>query len=238
MIKSYLPSKKADQVAWAANVAATISGLAIPLYGVPAAVMTTFTTANTNLQTAWAAAQNPATRTKGTIAAANNALITMRAAAKPVVGFVQANPAVTDTMKVNAGMTVRKTKPSPKPTPDQSPNIEVDSVSGRTVTIRLRQDADKRAKPTAVQNALVFSYIGAVAPMETNLWTFVATTTASTLEIPFGPSATGDTVWITAMWVNAKSETGPAAKEISVNLPAGGVLPVTEEKTSPVRRAA
>jgi hypothetical protein len=233
-----MPPKKADQVAWAANVVATISGLQIPLYGVPADIMTAFGAANTTLQAAWTAATHPSTRTKGTVAAANVALAAMKVAARPVVNYVQANPAVTDTMKIAAGITVRKTTPSPKPAPDQAPVVQVTSVNGRTVTIRLRQDGERRAKPTNVQNALVFTYIGETPPQDTNLWTFVATTTNTTLAIPFAPSETGDTVWITAMWVNAKSVTGPAATPLSVNLPAGGTLPAAAEKKSPMRKAA
>ena len=67
---------------------------------------------------------------------------------------------------------------------------------------------------------------------------FVATTTDTTVQIAFPPSDNGDTVWITAMWVNAKSQTGPAATPVSVNLPAGGVLPQVEAKRSPMRKAA
>ena len=141
-------------------------------------------------------------------------------------------------MKIDAGITVRKTTPGNKPAPTQSPVVQVTSVDGRTVTARLRQDGERRAKPAGVQNALVFSYTGENPPQDTNLWTFVMTTTKTTIQIPFGPSETGDKVWITAMWVNAKSETGAAAIPVSVNLPAGGTLPQMAEKKSPMRRAA
>jgi hypothetical protein len=87
-----------------------------------------------------------------------------------------------------------------------------------------------------VQNALIFTYAGETAPMDTNLWTFVSTTTSRTVTIPFPPSTTGDKVWITAMWANAKSETGPAAEPVSVNLPAGGALP--SETEGPMLKAA
>lgn len=233
---SYMPKRKAEQVAWAQTFDNVVRPNATE-YGVPEELMTQFTALNSALQTAWTAAQEPSTRTRGTVAAANNALVAMKVAARNLVSIIQGTPGVSDQMKLDAGLTVRKTHPSPKPAPTESPFIQVKRVNGRNVTIELRQDAERRAKPAAVQNALIFTYTGQSAPQDTNLWQFVMTTTNTTVQIPFPPSETGDRVWITAMWSNAKSETGPAAEPVSVNLPAGGLLPA-EATEVPVRNAA
>ena len=68
---------------------------------------------------------------------------------------------------------------------------------------------------------------GPTAPVENDEWKFAANTTRTTISIPFGPSATGDTVWITAFWSNSRDESGPAAAPVSVNLPAGGSVTYT-----------
>jgi hypothetical protein len=230
-----MPRRKAEQVGWAQTFV-NVVGPKTKEYGVPDELMTQFATLNTTLQSAWAVSSEPSTRTRGTVAATDAALRAMRVAARGLVSIIQGTPGVTDQMKIDAGLTVRKT-PSKKPAPSESPIVTVTNVSGRTVTLKLRQDGERRAKPANVQNALVFTYTGATAPQDTNLWTFVMTTTETTVQIPFPPSETGDTVWITAMWVNAKSQTGPAATPVSVNLPAGGVLPA-EAGERTVRRAA
>jgi hypothetical protein len=69
-------------------------------------------------------------------------------------------------------------------------------------------------------------------------WTFATSTTKTSFELPFGPSATGDTVWISAFGQNAKDESGPASMPTSVNLPAGGALPREAEQPTPMRIAA
>jgi hypothetical protein len=235
MRSSYMPSKKADQVQWAQTID-NVVGPSYGAYGIAKELMDQFAASNTTLQAAWNISKEPATRTRGSIAATDNSLRAMKVAARGLVSIVQGTPGVTDQMKIDAGLTVRKT-PSKKPAPSESPIVTVTNVSGRTVTLKLRQDGERRAKPVNVQNALVFTYTGQAAPQDTNLWTFVMTTTDTTVQIPFPPSETGDTVWITAMWVNAKSETGPAATPVSVNLPAGGVLPA-EAGERTVRRAA
>ncbi len=235
---SYMPAKQAEQVQWAATFMSVVGGQAAQ-YGVSAALMTEFDALNNTLQSAWSAAVEPSTRTKGTVAAKDAALREMKRAAKNLVSIIQGTPGVTEQMKVDAGLTVRKTHPSPKPAPTEQPLIQVKKVSGRNVTIELRQDAQRRAKPAAVTNALLFTYAGETAPMDTNLGSFVTTTTSRTVTIPFPPSATGDRVWVTAMWANAKAETGPAADPpVFVDLPAGGVLPTEAASERPVRQAA
>jgi hypothetical protein len=237
MRTSYMPQKKADQVQWAQTFV-NVVGTKGSQYGVPADLLTQFTTINTSLQTAWTVAQEPATRTRGTVAAADNLLKSMRAAAKNLVSIIQGTPSVTDQMKIDAGLTVRKTTPSKKPSPSTSPFIQVNSVDGRTVTIELRQSKSKRGRPTQVAGATVLTYTGTDVPQDPSEWRFATNTSKTTVSIPFGPSTTGDTVFITAFWIGTRGESGPAATPVSVNLPAGGVLPTAEAKRSPMRKAA
>jgi hypothetical protein len=140
-------------------------------------------------------------------------------------------------MKIDAGITVRKTHPSSTPAPSQKPFIKVVKTDGRTVTIELRQNASKRGKPVDVAGATIFTATGAAAPVSGEDWKFLANTGKTVVEIPFAPSATGDTVHVTAFWNNAKDESGPAANVVSINLPAGGVLP-SEAGETPALKAA
>ena len=104
------------------------------------------------------------------------------------------------------------------------------------MTIELSQTKTKRGKPAKVAGAMIFTHTGATAPQSIDTWRFATATTRTTIEIPFGPSATGDTVWVTAFWNNSRDESGPAGTPVSINLPAGGVLP--KEVGETIRLAA
>lgn len=233
---SYMPDKQADQVAWAAQFLGAVQANA-PQYGVPATMVTAFSAIVGTMQEAWAAASNPATRTKGTVAAKDVAVKNMKTYARGMVSIVQGMPGVTDEMKITAGLTVRKTKPTPRPVPVQRPFVKVINVDGRTVRIELRQDAAKRGRPAGVASATVLTASGITSPMTADGWIFGSTTTRTTVDVPFPPSETGDTVWITAYWSNTRGETGPGATPISINLPAGGQM-ATKAQSSMKLRAA
>lgn len=232
---SYMPSRKAEQVAWATHINTLLSTSA-ELYGVPAGVADAFNGITTNVQMKWQTATTPATRTKGSIAAANDALKAMRAAAQNIVGYIQATATVTDQMKIDAGVTVRKTHPSPIPPPHQKPYLVVTNIDGRKVTLELRQAVDKRSKPPAVAGATILS--STTGAMTAESWQFKANTTKTKITIPFPPSETGDTVYVTAFWTNAKDQSGPAADPIAINLPAGGVVLEKQNATPKLKVAA
>lgn len=232
---SYMPDKVADQVLWANTFNTVVSG-AVAAYGVPAGLMAAFGDVNTALQEAWQASELPSTRTKGTIATRNNALKLMRETAKNLVSIIQGTPAVTDEMKIAAGVTVRKTHGSPIGVPTQSPFIKVKSINGRQVTVQLQQDVSKRCKPPGVAGATILS--ATTATESTDRWKFLRNTTRpGTVTITFPASSTGDTVYLSAFWWNERGESGPAANPLAINLPAGGVV-MDEESNMPALKAA
>lgn len=236
MSRGSIPDKIAEQVEWSANLDAVV-GPKIAAYGVPVAYWSAMTAANTALQQAWAAASKPETRTRVAVQALHSALKAMREAARNVVLAIRANPAVTPQMLVAAGITVPKAYRTPSPIPATSPILKVTRTDGRTATIELLQAANKRGKPARVMGAMVFTHVGAQPPFSAGGWQFATLTGRTTLEIPFPPSETGDTVWMTAAWVNDRKETGPAATPVSVNLPAAGGMPA-EAGQPTVRLAA
>jgi len=227
MCKTYMPTTDAGAVDWSSKFATLIN--ATPnIYGLTSIQTSEFGILNGNLQTAWQKIVNPATKTKVTVADKNAALKAMKKAARYLVLVIQGQPTVTDGQKIELGLTVRRTEHSPIPVPTQKPFIRVMKVDGRTVKIRLQQDAVRRAKPAQVAGAAVFTYVGPLPPTSVDQWTFLSNTTRPTFDIIFAPGQ-AQIVWITAFWQNAKDESGPASAAISVSLPATGALPKTEK---------
>src|SRR5690606_34710879 len=110
-----------------------------------------------------------------------------------------------DAQRVSLGLTVRRA-PSKQPPPSSSPYIRVRGIKNRNITVELMQDGESRGKPDGVAGAVVFTHIGPTAPATRDDWTYAAGVTRTIVDLPFGPSDTGDTVWISAFWRNAKDE--------------------------------
>ncbi|MGC4031441.1 MAG: hypothetical protein QM754_06855 [Tepidisphaeraceae bacterium] len=221
---TYMPRLEIEQVAWSQNLVDVVTPNAAA-YGVPTAVMTAFAAVNDSLQTAWAAASAMNSRTRGSVADKNTALRQMKIAARQVVGLIQSTPTVSDQMKIDAKVTVRKTHPTPSPVPGYAPVPVIKAVNDRTVSLELWQDKQKRGRPAKVAGASVFTAPAGAALSDTTAWTLYANTTQTKLDVVFPPSTTGDSVQITAYWSNSRGESGPAAKPVTVNLPASGNLP-------------
>jgi len=220
----FLPSKDALLLSWSANFSTKITATPTA-YGLVAAQATAYAALNTTYSTTYATAINPATRTKGTILAKNDARIPLRASARNLARIIQAFPTLTNTQRADLGITVRDVTPSPINPPTESPVMEVVSANGRALTLKLRSvDSERRGKPPGVHGASLFSYVGATPPADISAWKFEGSTTRTSFVMEFAPTVpAGSQVWLTAFWFNPRSESGPACMPISAFI-AGGVV--------------
>jgi len=192
-------------------------------YGITPQQATDYATANAVYAAKYEAAIDPETRTKGKIAAKNAAKASLKLMASDLAKFVDGTPSVTDEMKIDLGLAVRK-QPSPQPAPTERPAVNIVSVVGRTVTIRIRDTAEssKRGKPAGVLGASVYSYVGTTYPTDPTAWSFDGTTTKTTHAIVFPDTvANGAQIWVCATWFNRKTETGPISIPVTTNVQGG-----------------
>jgi hypothetical protein len=225
MATNFLPTREAELVTWSTNFNALI--VATPLaYALTAPQAAAYTALHDAFVDAYNTANSDSTRTPSAIIAKDLAKDALIADARLLARIVQAAPAVSDEQKSDLGLTVRDSGPSPIPPPDEAPEIDVLSVSGNTVRIRLHQAAStRRGKPDGVDGATVFSFVGAAAPTTEDAWKFEGNTTRTTLDIAFPDTvAPGAKVWFTAFWFNERKESGPAATAVGTNLPGGGAM--------------
>jgi len=146
--------------------------------------------------------------------------------ARSLYGQVQADTAVGAADKELLGIVVR-TMPTPIPTPVDAPALDIVSVIGRTVKIRLHDATNhsRRGKPAFVKGAAIFSYVGAVPPSDPALFKFEGNTTLTDVTVNFPLTvAPGAQVWLTAMWFNERAQSGPGCTPISTNVQFGGGL--------------
>lgn len=212
------PKTDEGLLGWSLNFKTLITA-APTTYGLTAAQATAYGTVHTTYATALAAC-DPSVRSKTSTAAKNTARTALKTAARQTASIVDGTPTVTDAQKINLGMTVRHT-PVPIPPPTTAPGMDVLSVVGWTVKIRLHDLASekKRGKPPGTIGASVFSWVGATPPADPAMWKFEGSTGKSITEVVF-PSTVpaGSKVWLTAFWFNGRKQSGPARPPVPVTI--------------------
>ena len=225
MARNFYLGKHADIVAGSANFSTLITASPTS-YGLTAGQATSFGTLNTALQSAFSAAVNPPTRTPVTVEALTLAIKNMRASAVLLAKIVYATPTVNDSQLVGLGLLPRPSR-APVPPPANAPAIDVRSVSGNTVKLRLHAagDSTRRGKPAGVAGASIFSFVGTNPPTEETDWKFEGNASRTNIEVVF-PSGTpsGSRVWFTAFWFNQRKQRGPAADPVGTNIPGGSAM--------------
>lgn len=220
---TYLPHREAELLNWSRNFDALIT--ADPAtYGLDALQATAYTTFHHDFVNAYQAAIDPGTRTPASVQTKNDAKRALIAEARRLARIIQAFPGTTNTERIALGLTVPDPEPTPIPVPDIAPEIDLISAVGRTVRLRIHNEAtlETRGKPQGVAGATIFSHIGTLppAPQDLHLWTFEQNTTTTTIDLLF-PSTVppGATAWITAFWFNPRAERGPTTAPVSIQIP-------------------
>jgi len=223
MPRDYLPSRESELVTWCNNFAGKLAIMGGDV-GVTPQQSTDFTVRNASWVEAYNRANDPLTRSPTNIVAKNAQMDLVKANARVLAGIIQKNPNVSNTQRSELGLTVKDVEPSPVPAPSTSPDIDIVSVTGRRVKIRLHSadGTTRRGRPAAVAGATLFSFVGETPSPNVTDWTFVANTTKTTIDVPFASTIpAGATVWLTAFWYNAKAQSGPACNPVSTNLQGG-----------------
>ena len=105
-----------------------------------------------------------ATRTKGTIAAKDQAKQDMKESCRKIVRVIYAQT-LTDQQLIDIGLRPHDVIPTPSPIPGAAPILEVVSVFGRQVRIKLKDaSGESRGRPKFVSSAQVYSFVGANPP--------------------------------------------------------------------------
>jgi hypothetical protein len=165
MTSKWPPNRDADLATYVAAVAAKLTA-SPTTYALAPADAAQFATASTAFVNAYAAAIDPATRTKAAVSqkdvARANILRLLRADAKRI----QASPAVTMAAKLDLGLPIHDAKPTPVPLPAVAPQLVIVSAVANTVRIRLEDAAvpSRRGKPHFVAGAAVYSFVGDAPP--------------------------------------------------------------------------
>ncbi len=223
MSRNFIPSKDADLINWSAGFSSKITATPTA-FGLTAPQATAYAALDTAFAGAYATAVDPATRTRGTIAAKDAARIPLVAQARELARIINAFPSITNQQRIDLGLNPREGEMTPVNPPTESPVLEIVSAMGRTLKVKLRSvNSERRGKPEGVDGATLFSFVGEAPPADISSWKFEGSTTRTLFDVEFPPTvAAGAQVWLTAFWFNPRSQSGPACQPINAYI-AGGV---------------
>jgi hypothetical protein len=162
----------------------------------------------------------PATRTRGNIAAKDAARRQVVAQTRTLVRILRANPAVTDAQLADLGLPPRPRRGASIGPPIIAPRLELLPSLGRIVHLRLWNDGPgpRRGKPHHVAGAMIFYCLADHPSADLAGWQFAASTSQTTFAFTPPLAATpGTQVWLTAIWFNAKGETSPMALPVRIH---------------------
>ena len=222
MGKSFFPNTDSGALAWAQHFSSMIS-LSPITYGLVAGDAAAFAALVADYQTALAVCE-PTIRNKASTAAKKSARAALKLSASRLASIIGGQSTVNDAQKIALGLTVRG-KPSPIPAPGNPPELDIISVTGRTVKIRVHNNVTmKRALPAGVSGWTLFSFVGATAPGDLTAWTFQGNSSKTVTDVTFPATATaGAAVWLLAFWYNGKGQSGPACAPVNAYLGGGSV---------------
>ncbi|MEM9415894.1 MAG: hypothetical protein AAGA29_10520 [Planctomycetota bacterium] len=216
MGKNFIPTRESVLVTWTKSFEQTIAKQPTD-FGLTVEQATAYTTAQAAFAAAYQTANEPMTRSPGNIEIKNTAKDALIALTRELVKIIQAYPGTTNDMRRELGVTVPDLDPTPVPPPSETPTIDVLSVDGWTLNVRLHNgESSRRGKPVGVKGATVFSYVGDQPPMSVDDWKFEGNTTKTDTKVVFPTTvAPGTKVWLTAFWFNPTAQSGPAATPVS-----------------------
>jgi hypothetical protein len=221
----FIPRSDADLLAFALHYSSMIT-LAPTTYGLTTTIATTLAGKVTAYQTAYAAAVAANTRGPSTVFAKDEARIDLVAYIRQTAKQIQGTITVTNQQRQDLGLTVRSAA-SPIPPPAIAPSIDIISVSGNTVRIRIHAEgaSPSRGLPGGVDGISIWSAVGATAPTVESDWDNQGLTTKTVVDITFPATvAPGAKVWFTAFYFNPRKQNGPAADPVGTNIAGGSAM--------------
>ena len=218
-----LPPSDTGLLQWSQNVVGLITPVPAS-WGLVVGDVTAYTVLHDSYSTCLAAC-DPSVRNKPAVVAKNQARSNLKLGAAVVANKIYASPLVSNSMKTEIGMPPRQT-PAPIPPPAVAPGLDVLSVDAWTVRIRLHDatSSAQRGKTPGAIGASVFSFVGAVAPVDLGAWKFEGSTGLTKLDVTFANTLAGGTkVWLSAFWFNGRKQSGPPCTPVPATIQGGGV---------------
>jgi hypothetical protein len=215
----YLPSRDAELGQWATNFSTLISA-SPPTYGLAAGDATTIAAYVNAFTAALAVVNNPATKTKATVANKDGARAAMLDIVRPYAIQVRNNNGVSNADKTALGLTLPDKTPTSIPPPSSSPLLNVVGATQGQHTLRYADanTPDSRKKPFGAIGLQVFVAVASGVVNDPAAARFKTFVTRQPYGVSFSPADNGKLATYFARWQNRKGETGPWSSAVTFTI--------------------
>jgi hypothetical protein len=210
MSQDYIPRREVNFNTWQ-DVFLTYLLANCVRFGLTTALIDPLITLQIAWRDAWTAATSPATRTKATIKAKDEAMKAYKAAIRKFVKtHLTWNDAVTDPDRDDLGLPIRDTQPTPAEIPQDVPEHEVRMSIARRLAFLLRAaGATGFGKPRGRHGIEMRHALLDAPPTEIEQLIHSEFTTTHTLTLDFRESERGKTLYYIFRWENTRGQKGP-----------------------------
>ncbi|MDR1372304.1 MAG: hypothetical protein LBJ17_04150 [Dysgonamonadaceae bacterium] len=217
----YIPQPDGKFLQWTNNFINYLSGLYTQL-GFPREVYEQLTTLHGDFAQKLEIAEEPATRTKLSVQAKNDARAALEKDLRQAIReYLTNNHLVTDEDRDGLGLPIHKITRTPSPVATDSPDTDVDtSVIGRiTINFFEKGSRHKKGKPAGQHGAEVAWIISDTPPTRWDELLHSNIDTNSPFTLSFEHDQRGKTVYFALRWENTRGEKGPWSEIASAIIP-------------------
>jgi hypothetical protein len=212
----YIPSRDAELGQWAANFS-TLMSASPGMYGLLAGDAATIATYVGAFTSALAVVNNPATKTRATVAGKDGARAAMLDIVRGYAMQVRNNQGVSNADKLALGLTLPDRTPTVVPAPVTVPLLNVLAATPGEHTLRYSDAAapDRRGKPAGSVALQLFAAVGVSNVQDPAEARFYAVVTRQPYAVRYPRSENGRVATYFARWQNRKGDVGPWSNPIS-----------------------
>lgn len=223
MASNTFPSREPEFLTWSKNLAQLLTS-APAEFGATIEQAASYSAAQEAFASSYQRANDPVTRSPANIEVKNMKKDELVVQTQAICKILQASPVMDNGKRRALGITIRQGDTPINPPADR-PFVEITSVDGWTVNLRLGGgEGMRRKKPAGVSACYVFSFVGEQPPAGLSGWKFDGGTSRTTTSVTFPTAfAPGTKVWITACWINAKQQSGPACAPMGTQINFGSL---------------
>jgi hypothetical protein len=215
-MSSFIPRPDATFNLWQENLVTKAEGAA-PMLNIPPDAMMAIHTKQARWREAFAAAEDPATRTKAAVREKQEAREDYEDALREFnKAYLMYNPAMTDAERENFGLPVHDTKPTPARPITSRPELEVGfkEIQKHILTVH-DTEMESAGKPAHAAGFEIWRKVGGDAPATEADWQLVAQAPHSPHELTYSEEQSGLRVYYRVRWINTRGVPGPWSEIVS-----------------------
>jgi hypothetical protein len=221
MAGSFIPAKDALALSWMQTFAEGLTALP-GTYMVSAADALTVTSAVNGFAAAYALTVDPATRTKVTVAAKDDARVIAEQICRQFAALIKENAGISDPDKIAIGVPPVNNSRSPVNVPDTSPLLNIIGATPGAQTLRYADTntPDTGAKPFGATQLQVFVAVGTTPTVDPTAADFYGAFTKNPIGVGFDAADDGKVATYFARWASRRGDVGPWSLPVSMRIAA------------------